>query len=325
MLREVCNGKARYFDLPRYVSARWIQVVVVCFDPQQVFVRGSSWKQRIWIHRGFIENPGSGMAQFPCGRCAGCRVNHAVTWANRMCWEVREHDNTCFVTLTYSDENYPADASVSKKELQLFFKRLRKAVGPDRKLRYFACGEYGERFGRAHYHAVVFGVGFHETGLLESAWNLGFVQAKPFLRERALYCASYLLKEVDVAFDVVGRSKPFALMSKRIGFAFALRNRRRILAGDPITIDGKVVGVPRYFRKVLGDAAGLPVRHGAREAYVDSLLAHLPRVGRDLDGRGVEYRTLTMRAVKASFRASLGVAKSEYEALLALRRNEDGF
>jgi hypothetical protein len=50
-----------------------------------------------------------------------------------------------------------------KRDLQLFFKRLRKAY-PDVKLRYFACGKYGEQFARPHYHVILFGKSFMKGG-----------------------------------------------------------------------------------------------------------------------------------------------------------------
>lgn len=45
------------------------------------------------------------------------------------------------------------------RHAQLFTMSLRKVnrkVYPMKQLRYYACGEYGERFGRPHYHYIIF-------------------------------------------------------------------------------------------------------------------------------------------------------------------------
>lgn len=104
-----------------------------------------------------------------CGNCMGCRIDRSREWANRCLLELQYHQSAYFVTLTYSDDFVPvshyADPSTGeaqpsltlrKRDLQLFFKRLRKRhVKP---LRYFAAGEYGGKTLRPHYHAIIFGL-----------------------------------------------------------------------------------------------------------------------------------------------------------------------
>lgn len=93
----------------------------------------------------------------PCGRCVGCRLERSRQWAIRCVHEASLHEENSFLTLTYSPENLPSNGSLVKHDLTLFFKRLRKAYS-DKKLRYFACGEYGEQFDRPHYHVILFGL-----------------------------------------------------------------------------------------------------------------------------------------------------------------------
>lgn len=91
----------------------------------------------------------------PCGKCIGCRLEHSRKWAVRCVLEASCHAQNCFVTLTYADEHLPPDGSLCKRDLTLFLKRLRKSR-PGQKIRYFACGEYGERLRRPHYHLILF-------------------------------------------------------------------------------------------------------------------------------------------------------------------------
>jgi hypothetical protein len=100
----------------------------------------------------------------PCGKCIACRIARTREWTVRIMHEMSCHDNAVFATLTYDDDHLPPDRSISKDELQRFIKRLRKELG-DRKIRYFACGEYGETTNRPHYHAIIFGLGLTEDTL----------------------------------------------------------------------------------------------------------------------------------------------------------------
>ena len=69
------------------------------------------------------------LTQIGCGRCEECRIAKANEWATRMTEEAKLHKENCFITLTYNNENPPKYKSLIKKELQDFFKRLRKKYG----------------------------------------------------------------------------------------------------------------------------------------------------------------------------------------------------
>lgn len=279
---------------------------MICFHPLTLYVEKGDFRGR----------PVAKRQQVPCGRCPGCRVNRAEDWANRMLWEADYHEHTTFVTLTYDPQFEPPDMSLNKRVLQLFFKRLRKELG-DRKIRYFACGEYGETRGRAHYHAVVFGLGLADEEIVRRAWGFGFIQVAPFVRGRALYVASYLLKEVDASIDLVGRVKPFALMSKGLGLAFAKANAGRIIAGEhPLTVQGKPVAIPRYFRKKL-DVDQL----GAESARVETTLVHIARVRQqrpDLEGV-----TVPRSLIDGSVREAVSQAEKNFASYSRLKEKKD--
>lgn len=94
--------------------------------------------------------------KLPCGKCIGCRLERSRKWAMRCVYEAQQYQENSFLTLTYAPEFLPEGGTLVKRDLQLFFKRLRKSF-PDVKIRYFACGEYGEQFARPHYHVILFG------------------------------------------------------------------------------------------------------------------------------------------------------------------------
>lgn len=121
--------------------------------------------KRSEAHRASIE--------LPCGWCPGCRIDQARDWSIRCTHEAAMHKHNAFVTLTFSDEGL-ADRelkeglnphTLSKRDWQLFAKRMREKVGP---FRFLMSAEYGEppngtsRGYRPHYHALIFGQDFHE-------------------------------------------------------------------------------------------------------------------------------------------------------------------
>lgn len=76
--------------------------------------------------------------------------------------------NNSFVTLTYDEEHLPADRSLHYRDFQLFLKRLRKKFG-HQTIRFYMCGEYGEKKERPHFHACLFGIDFADKAAFKGA------------------------------------------------------------------------------------------------------------------------------------------------------------
>ena len=104
----------------------------------------------------------------PCGKCTGCRTEYSRQWAMRIKHEESLWDRNCFITLTYEDKHLPRkgnSTTLIKKDFQDFMKRLREPNEsldwePPKPIRYYHCGEYGDQFGRPHYHAILFNTNF---------------------------------------------------------------------------------------------------------------------------------------------------------------------
>lgn len=115
-----------------------------------------------------------GYVEVPCGNCILCRIARTREWSTRLQMENSCWNESVFLTLTYDDDHVPytncGHLTLRKKDLQLFFKRLRESLYRDLvasnpslpssvlrsrvKLKYFACGEYGDHTFRPHYHAI---------------------------------------------------------------------------------------------------------------------------------------------------------------------------
>jgi len=218
----------------------------------------------------------------PCGMCWQCRLEFARQWAMRCTHEAQLHEENCFITLTYNQEHLPKDKSVHKRALQLFFKRLRKHLEP-KEIRYYACGEYGDRLGRPHYHACLFGHSFtdktvikgprvrsiqnyfktsnnsfslYTSKTLERIWGKGFVTIGDLSFESAGYVARYCMKKITgppASSHYKNKNPEFALMSRRpgIGFPWFEKFLNDVYPKDFTTINGKKMRPPRYYDYIL--------------------------------------------------------------------------
>lgn len=200
---------------------------------------------------GFLDKP----VEIPCGKCVGCKADQALAWSIRAYHESTLYEQNCFITLTYADEHLPADRQINKRDVQLFFKRLRKALG-DVRIRYLACGEYGDQTRRPHYHAILFNVDFRDARsiainhsmythpVLEKAWGKGQVVIAPVTMSSICYTCGYVLKKLDSPDD------SFVLMSRRPGIGkhwmeTQIDDLKRL---GKVVIEGREYVIPsRYF------------------------------------------------------------------------------
>lgn len=214
---------------------------------RKCYSRGISSNTKVCI-------PGSEAVEIPCGQCIGCRLDYSSQWASRCVLEMQDHKSNCFITLTYDDDHVPANWACSlrtrkefvsytldKRDLQLFWKRLRKAF-PDRKIRYYAAGEYGDKSARPHYHAIIFGLGidefsdkfivdqdvrgytYYSSSQLEKIWSKGNVVLAEASWETAAYVARYVMKKRKGFgkdfYDEVCIEPEFVAMSRKPGIGY---------------------------------------------------------------------------------------------------------
>ena len=189
----------------------------------------------------------------PCGKCVECLQQKSTEWSYRIILESSLYEKNCFCTLTYSKTT----GELFKSDFQKFMKRLRKFLQLT-KIRFFACGEYGSKGRRPHFHCIIFGwqpndlVIFNKkeklygSQILEKIWTHGFVSVSPLTLETAKYCAKYLQK-LNKLKDK--KQQPFLLMSLKpgLGLSAFLQKKDSYLPTDKIYIDGHYVKIPRYF------------------------------------------------------------------------------
>lgn len=216
--------------------------------------------------------------------------------------EAAMQSENSFVTLTYTDKTLPLTThglpTLNPRDLQLWLKRLRKAMSPFR-LRFYAVGEYGGKTERPHYHAILFGMRPCQNGQTKQDWrgnpipleccpscamiqdlwalytkeetgqyrsaSLGLVSCGTVTKESSAYVAGYVEKKLTSKTDPTlrGRHPEFSRMSQGIGRDFMWEVASTLLEYD---LD-------------LNEDVPTGLRHGA----------HVMPLGRYLRGKLREY------------------------------------
>jgi len=248
--------------------------------------------------------------EVPCGQCIGCRLAKAAEWATRAMHEKRMHNESAFCTLTYRNEALTKTsdgASLVKRELQLFMKRLRK-VRPQG-LRFLACGEYGETTLRPHYHVLLLNTSFEDmryhkmsgekrlyaSAELDALWSHGDCLIGDVEFESCAYVAGYVVKKVTgkrAAAHYGAREPEFQTMSRRpgLGKTYFDRYYQEAYQHDNVIIRGREVRIPRYYdtkfgpidparmetikkerrlRALMGKSDNTPARRKVRERFTE--------------------------------------------------------
>lgn len=279
-----------------------------------------------------------GKSPVRCGRCRPCRVAVKQEWVNRAEFEHRRAGVSSFVTLTYDEPHLPADRSVSRPEIRAFLQRLRKRLqrcGDARlssvRFRPWGPAEYGERFGRPHYHVILFGL---DPCLVEShvkaAWVDGVGDPKGNVHVGLLdrggisyvaqYCVKHMTSKRDDRLD--GRAPEFMVYPSRpplgaglVDGMFQALNTPAGLAkiaelGDVpgvVRMEGREVPIGRTLRRRLRKMFGLDseLHTQARvKAWHDRVAKAVELLGSDQPGAGVAFvdrSGIDVRAARAKF------------------------
>lgn len=247
-------------------------------------------------------NLASKCQQIPCGKCIQCRLAYSREWANRCIAELKTAANAIFVTLTYSTEYLKfspyVDSSSGEvgvrpvlvpKDLQNFFKRFRAYCRDElgyNGIRFFACGEYGDKGLRPHYHAIIYNVpakiwenshiyrpadelpGLFTSPLLDKLWPFGMVVFGDVNWSTCAYVSRYVVKKRKgedrkaqrVAQEMIFPGQPwqdeFVRMSRRpgIGREYYEAHKDQMYNDDAmyVNVNGKMQAVKpaKYYDKL---------------------------------------------------------------------------
>jgi len=224
----------------------------------------------IRVRVGTRETPLGQVVQ--CGNCESCLESRTKEWALRCELEGRSHERKIFVTFTYRDSCLPfghLSPTLAPYDLKNFWKRLRKHYSGI-PIKYFACGEYGDRTYRPHYHAIIFNLDFADKKIskyspngpyytsptLDSIWGHGNCIIADATTESSAYVARYIIgkktRAKESLYEYLGIEPEFMRCSKGIGKNWYLNNIYNVHPHSNIITKGNIKNkVPRYFLKLL--------------------------------------------------------------------------
>lgn len=232
----------------------------MCDSPITVFPK---FKDRHGLLIGALEPQENRSYPVPCGQCSVCRTKRINSWKFRLKQQDKVSKSCIFVTLTYDTQFVPISSNgfmnLNPDHLTKFFKLLR--IRQERlddlpknweKIKYYACGEYGTRKYRPHYHIILFNV--YSFALIQECWKYGKIDLQTDAKEGSFaYTAGYISKPHRIPMHKNDdRVKEFSRMSKGIGADYVEKTKRWHLAdveNRAYVMDGKVkYPMPRYYK-----------------------------------------------------------------------------
>lgn len=204
-----------------------------------------------------------------CGRCEPCHIKYVNQWSLR--FRIHANYNPIFfcVTLTYSGKNLPYVTTKQGKTYMTlyrahatnFFKTLRNNHNktyknvPKPKISYLICGEYGDKFKRPHYHAIIFGAS--RSDIIKS-WKYGEIHfGASDLEATVNYTLKYAVKSrLYKIYNNTAYERPFINVSKGIGLDLICDpltgEARTTKLPELIQVKSHTVQLPRYYTSKLG-------------------------------------------------------------------------
>lgn len=217
----------------------------------------------------------------PCGHCPQCRSLRRLQWTFRLEQESLVHRFSYFITLTYSDKFLPNDKQLYKPDFQEFVKRLRSymcrkfAKGHWKDFqspKYFGCGEYGDTFGRCHFHCILYSNYKLSDDDIRAIWTYGYITLAPFTAARAAYVVKYSQKQLFCDYPP-GTVPPCSLCSQGLGLSWLTPAVRRLYKMTKqtccFTLNNTKVPLPKYlFYKIYTEQERRQIRFEREQEFL---------------------------------------------------------
>lgn len=284
----------RRYELGNYKNGKVVPrnevIEELCFKPNYI---------RECLEKVNAKSPRYKYEQIPCGHCYACSLNYSAEWATRIMLEAEKYECNFWITLTYNDDNLPIaekmeyngktfdnvgdlfwnTGTLYPEHMNKFIKDLRNHLQNHKNfkgVKYYYCGEYGEKGHRPHYHIILLNcpldiTKFYDTFIdenykahwksyeLEKFWDKGLIDICELEWSDAAYTARYTAKKIfktitDEQYAMNGKVPEYVRMSKGIGMTYFIENYDKLCKQDGLiakTVKGNVskVKLPRRYMK----------------------------------------------------------------------------
>lgn len=218
--------------------------------------------------------------EVPCGKCINCRIvkqsQLSFLCGKEMLEQYKAGRGNSFVTLTYDDDHIPrtkdGNCTLVKSDLQKFMKRIRRNLHyhyglKSSAFKYLACGEYGDSFGRCHFHICFFGLSTEVLkAISRKVWKFGICDIGVLTSGGVRYVCKYLTKsnvpdDVKILREELGVENPFICHSFGLGKEWILKNMQKIVDDKfQFNLNGKICFYPKYILRFVSFHTGVDYR-----------------------------------------------------------------
>lgn len=246
-----------------------------CVSPVSIFVNGQSFL-------------------VPCNHCMNCRITKQSQYeflaTKELLYQYSLGRGASFVTLTYSDDNVPLNSkgflTLDKTHLTLFNKRCRRDLEYYHiplNYKFFACGEYGDKFQRPHMHIVFLGLDdVICKKIVFRNWKYGLSDVGPLSNGGLRYVLKYCSKsDVNASSSILYKSNdvelPFIRKSVAMGRYWLDCHLNDIVHDKFLFLNnGFLSPYPKYVCRYVSDKTGVDYRPFLSEFYNFNSLSTCP-------------------------------------------------
>lgn len=223
-----------------------------CINPSKAFFANG----KVYYSTRTIKGVPRHSVNIACGHCWQCRRENSLDTAVRAEHELSYWNESSFLTLTYSDKFLPDNSSLYRPHITSFVREIKR----DRDSMIFGCGEYGGRFGRPHYHLILFSNSPIPSEEYKKHWPYGNFDVGSCTPASIAYVCKYSVKKVlghsgKSYYADRGIIPEFGIFPKRpaMGRRWVEDNLPFLRSNNFVYYaDGKR-RIPRYYKKVLAE------------------------------------------------------------------------
>ena len=233
----------------------------------------------------------------PCGHCLDCMIKKQsqleFLCKKELLTQYQKGFGASFVTLTYDNKHIPQTEegfmTLQRSDVQKFIKNMRRQMeyyNVKKDFKYVYCGEYGDSFGRPHYHIVFFGLCDTEVAYYtRKLWKHGVCDIGPLGQGGIRYVLKYMQKSLNdkvirLNNDELGIENPFIYHSLGMGKSWIINNLWKIVEnGFTFNIAGKKMLFPRHVMRFVSFHTGVDYLPYVKKFLTDEMLPKVKGLG----------------------------------------------